>query len=158
MDWALGRRNTDMVYYVQINKDISLVDFGWSYLYKREDFRLLFQMEKLWWNSLHTINIHSWIRGRLCHPSKPHSAKALLPNGTETLGFFMWLCPCQQHTSVRTSFTSYSCFSCRDRLNMMIRSCDDQEARLVSASLAMLVESALVVGGCYYQHDSSLSL
>lgn len=40
-------------------------------------------------------------------------------------------------------------FSCRDRLNMMIRSCDDQEARLVSASLAMLVESALVVGGCY---------
>lgn len=34
----------------------------------------------------------------------------------------------------------------------MIRNCDDQEARLVvSASLAMLVESALVVGGCYYQ-------
>lgn len=49
MDWALGWRNTDMVYYIQINKDISLVYFGWSYLYRREDFSPLFQMEKLWW-------------------------------------------------------------------------------------------------------------
>lgn len=139
IDWALGWRNADIVYYIQIKKEISLVDFGWSYLYRRDHYSR--------WRSYgghcpHTINIHSWIRGRLCHSSKPHSAKALLPNGTETLGFFVWFCPCQKHTSLRTSFIFYSCFCCRDRLNMMIRNCDDQEARLVSASLAMLVESA----------------
>lgn len=49
VDWALGWGNADIVYYVQINKEISLVDFGGSYLYRREDFRPLIQMEKLWW-------------------------------------------------------------------------------------------------------------
>lgn len=83
IDWALGWRNADIVYYIQINKDVSLVDFGWSYLYRRDHYS---RWRSCGGHSPHTINIHSWIRGRLCHSSKPHSAKALPPNGTETVG------------------------------------------------------------------------
>lgn len=46
-DWVIQMNTemgyyTEVGYYTQMNKEIGLVDFGWSYVYKREVFRPFF--------------------------------------------------------------------------------------------------------------------